>query len=151
MWSLASEGERPKSKRLTAESADKTMDKVFTETLTSKVFAAHPRAKVKFGAAWYRLNEFFSSTDDATYSDIEEMTNVQALVDAYQAEQYIQDNEPMLPGSNIAPAPAILDPSTASTPTTRPRTFKLHASNDNSSISISVMVESSYSPQHRRD
>ncbi|KAH7033825.1 hypothetical protein BKA57DRAFT_190981 [Linnemannia elongata] len=148
-----SERERLKSKRLTPENAEKSMNEVFAAMLTEKVFSlrptrleacgvqyiaemrlnprpnvegylahvqtTHPRAKDKFGTVWNRLKEFFSSNDDTTYSDIEEMANVQALVEAFRAERYIQPDEPIQPESNTAPAPAISDPSTASAPTTR--------------------------------
>ncbi|KAG0250408.1 hypothetical protein BGZ95_007210, partial [Linnemannia exigua] len=133
-----SEGERLESKRLTPKNAEeKVMDEVFTAILTEKVFSLRPtRLEVaKFGTVWNKLKEFFSSSDGTTYSDIEEMTNVQALVEAFQAERYIEHDEPIQPEPNTAPAPTISDPSTASAPTTRSGRSTSTASSGNSSNS----------------
>ncbi|KAG0270608.1 hypothetical protein DFQ27_002599 [Actinomortierella ambigua] len=155
------DGERRKSKRLTAEGADGMMDEAFTETLTSKVFvrrptrvqkcaiqyitemrlnprpsvegylshvqAAHLPSKVNFGAAWNKLKEFFSSSDPATYSDIEDMTNVQALVDAFKAQRCIQPTQP------------------GSVPSTRPQASMSSASSNNVSRSSSSRSSNSRS------
>lgn len=103
------------------------------EGYLAHVQTAHPRAKAKFGTVWNRLKEYFSSSDGTTYSDIEEMANVQALVEAFQAERYIQHDEPIQPESDTAPAPVISDPSTASPSTTRSRTSKSTTSSGSSS------------------
>ncbi|KAG0221574.1 hypothetical protein B0O80DRAFT_304954 [Mortierella sp. GBAus27b] len=57
------------------------------------VQVAHPRAKAKFGPAWNKLKDYFSSSDDTKYSDMEEMANIQALVAAFKTERYIRDEE----------------------------------------------------------
>lgn len=64
------------------------------EGYLAHVQTAHHRAKAKFGTVWNRLKEVFSSSDGTTYSDIEEMANVQALVEAFRTERYIQHDEP---------------------------------------------------------
>ncbi|OAQ23780.1 hypothetical protein K457DRAFT_130307 [Linnemannia elongata AG-77] len=64
------------------------------EGYLAHVQTAHTLAKAKFGTVWNRLKEVFSSSDGTTYSDIEEMANVQALVEAFQTERYIQHDEP---------------------------------------------------------
>ncbi|KAF9151931.1 hypothetical protein DFQ26_001086 [Actinomortierella ambigua] len=83
------------------------------------VQAAHPRAKARFGAVWNRLKEFFSSNDSTSYLDIEELTNVKALVDAFQAQQCIRPTQP------------------GSASSTRPRVSMSSASSNNVSGSIS--------------
>ncbi|KAF9960795.1 hypothetical protein BGZ65_011708 [Modicella reniformis] len=104
------------------------------EGYLAHVQAAHPRTKAKLGTVWNRLKDFFSSSDSTTYSDIKEMANVQAFIEAFQTERYIQVDEPTQPEPSTAPAPAISDPSTASASTTR---SQVSISNTNSSSSSS--------------
>ncbi|KAF9286851.1 hypothetical protein BGZ68_002510 [Mortierella alpina] len=90
------------------------------------VEAAHPQAKAKFGTVWNKLREFFTSGDGPANADIESMANVQAFVEAFQAERSIQDQEAIAP-----------EPSTAPTPT---------ASNSSAVLAVATRSQASRSP-----
>ncbi|KAF9944900.1 hypothetical protein BGZ72_001855 [Mortierella alpina] len=110
----------------------------------ARVEAAHPHAKkATFGTVWNKLKQFFSSDDGLAYTlDIESMTNVQAFVEAFKAERFIQDHESNAPESSTTPIPtastsmAVLDVSTRSQAS---RTPTNSSSSGSSSSSISTL------------
>ncbi|KAF9968766.1 hypothetical protein BGZ70_008397 [Mortierella alpina] len=61
------------------------------------VEAAHPQAKAKHGFIWNRFKQFFTSSAGSAYRDIESMTNVQAFVEAFNAEPFFDVHEPIAP------------------------------------------------------
>ncbi|KAG0231742.1 hypothetical protein B0O80DRAFT_532385 [Mortierella sp. GBAus27b] len=139
-----SEGERRKSKRLTPDNVENTMvfgarptclEKCAVQYLAdmrlhpqpniegfiAHIQSTHPKNKDRSGVHWNKLKKFFSSTDATSFSDIEDMANIHAFVEAFQAENYMQNGKlsQSEPGTEPAPAPAS-DPSTPSVPQPSP-------------------------------
>ncbi|KAF9568601.1 hypothetical protein EC968_002903 [Mortierella alpina] len=103
----------------------------------ARLETAHPQGKAHFGTTWNRLKQFFSSSKDSAYSDILSLTDVQAFIKAFQAEQFA-------PEPSTAPKPVVSDLTTALAVTTRSQASKSpmngssSGSNSSSSSSLSA-------------
>jgi hypothetical protein len=101
--------------------------------------ATHPLSQAKFADVWRRLKDFFDPVNDTAYSGLQEMINIQALVEAFQREQYIQDGNSIQPAPNVAPAPAILEPRSTSDHSASSRTSGDTASRISNTTSHSTL------------
>ncbi|KAG9071528.1 hypothetical protein KI688_005740 [Linnemannia hyalina] len=90
------------------------------EGLLAHIRIKHPRAKAKTALMWSKLKSVFCSCDEPTLLTMEKVTDVQAFIEAFQAESSDQDdqNGPVGASTAVVQASSALGSSSTSKPST---------------------------------